>query len=264
MAARSILPNRQIRLNTQLPLKKSRNWPGSVLPLACCTAVGALTLVVPTTSIAESGVEQVSLAKADLDIGGEINEVCAGCHGEFGQGGSEGEYPRLAGLPAAFIAQQLVLFRDRSRQNLAMVEYIDHRQMPDADIANISVYLAGIELPSKLPPTDESAPGFDAYQRLLDSKRVVQIPETEGDSERGGKLYRRECRSCHGADGRGDDNDAVPMLAGQYTSYLWRQVDKYIDGRRIHDRESEDEELLAAFDGDQIQDIFAFVATLDD
>ena len=35
----------------------------------------------------------------DLELGEEINEVCASCHGEFGQGGKGGEYPRLAGLP---------------------------------------------------------------------------------------------------------------------------------------------------------------------
>ena len=39
---------------------------------------------------------------ADLQNGEEINEVCAGCHGDLGQGGKEGEYPRLAGQPAAF------------------------------------------------------------------------------------------------------------------------------------------------------------------
>ena len=37
--------------------------------------------------------------EADLDNGEEINELCAGCHGEYAQGGSEGEYPRLAGQP---------------------------------------------------------------------------------------------------------------------------------------------------------------------
>ena len=103
-------------------------------------------------------------ADADLQNGEEINEVCAGCHGELGQGGKEGEYPRLAGLPASFIAKQLELFRDRSRKNMAMVEYVDHRQMPDPDIVDISAYLAVIELQSKLPPIDESASGFKAYE----------------------------------------------------------------------------------------------------
>ncbi len=79
---------------------------------------------------------------ADLDNGADINQVCAGCHGEFGQGGKDGEYPRLAGLPAAFIARQLHLFRNRERPNLAMIEYIDERQMPDKDIADVAAFLA--------------------------------------------------------------------------------------------------------------------------
>ena len=27
----------------------------------------------------------------------------------------------------------------------------------------------------------------------------------------------------------------MPLLAGQYTNYLWRQVDKHLDGVRVHD-----------------------------
>jgi cytochrome c553 len=206
----------------------------------------------------------IPFASADLEIGEEINETCAGCHGEYGQGGKEGEYPRLAGLPASFIAEQLLLFRDRTRTNLAMVEYVDHRQMPDDEIAHVSVYLAGVELPSRLPPADEAAPGFDSYQRLLDTKRVVQIPRAEGDLDQGARLYKRECGSCHGADGMGKHDQGVPMIAGQYTNYLWRQVDKYLNRQRIHDKDAPDEELLAAFTREEIRDILAYVSTLDD
>lgn len=205
-----------------------------------------------------------SLTDVDLDNGEEINEVCAGCHGELGQGGKEGEYPRLAGLPASFIAKQLLLFRDRSRKNLAMVEYVDHRQMPDSDIRDISAYLAAIELPSRLPPADESSPDFNAYERLLAAEQIVQIPRAEGDVQAGRKLYKRECGSCHGSGGRGDDEDGVPMLAGQYTRYLWRQVDKYLAGMRIHDDTAPDEELLGEFSRDELRDIFAYISTLDD
>ncbi|MCG6861414.1 MAG: cytochrome c4 [Chromatiaceae bacterium] len=205
-----------------------------------------------------------SFAEVDLENGEEINEVCAGCHGEFGQGGKEGEYPRLAGLPASFIAKQLELFRERTRKNLAMVEYVDHRQMPDADIADIAAYISAIELPSKLAPVDESAPGFNAYERLLATKRVVQIPRVEGDVESGRKLYRRECGSCHGSDGWGDEDDGVPMLAGQYTNYLWRQVEKYREKRRIHDESSPEDELLSEFSNSEIRDILAYLSTQDD
>jgi cytochrome c553 len=201
---------------------------------------------------------------ADLQNGEEINEVCAGCHGDLGQGGKEGEYPRLAGQPAAFLVRQLELFRARQRPNLAMVEYVDHRQMPDPDIADIAAYLDSIELPTRLPPVDESAPDYNALERLLEAKKVVQIPRAEGDVEAGRKLYRKECGSCHGRDGWGDRNKAVPMLTGQYTNYLWRQVDKYLAGVRIHDPEAPEDRLLAEFSRGEMRDIFAYVSTLDD
>lgn len=200
----------------------------------------------------------------DMDNGEEINEVCAGCHGEFGQGGKQGEYPRLAGMPAEFIAKQLILFRDRKRPNIAMIEYVDHRQMPDKDIADVSAFLAAIDIPSKLPPIDENDPDFDALERLKQAEQIVQIPRAPGDVDAGRKLYNKECASCHSRDGLGNVKKAVPMLAGQYTNYLWRQVDKYLNGYRIHDEDDPDDELLREFDTGQLRDIFAYLSILDD
>lgn len=200
----------------------------------------------------------------DMENGEEINEVCAGCHGEYGQGDRNGEYPRLAGLPAKFIAEQLHLFRDRKRPNIAMIEYIDERQMPDPDIRDISHYLAAIELPTRLPPADHNDPNFDAYARLLASERLMQIPRAEGDVDNGGRLYRRECGSCHGDQGWGDHQDGVPMLAGQYTNYLWRQVKKLRKRIRIHDDEAPDEELLLDISDAELTDIFAYLSIVDD
>jgi cytochrome c553 len=206
----------------------------------------------------------IPFAEADLDIGAEINEVCAGCHGPHGQGGKAGEYPRLAGMPATFIARQLLLFRSRARTNLAMVEYIDHRQMPDEDIAHISVFLSQVDLPSRLPMVESDGANINAYQRLLEAERVVQIPPAPGDVQRGGALYRRECASCHGRDGQGDHSESVPMLAGQYTEYLWRQVPKYLNKQRIHDPSAPDDELLSAFSRAELEDMFAYISRLDD
>ena len=203
-------------------------------------------------------------ASPDLENGQEINEVCAGCHGENGQGGKQGEYPRLAGQPAAFLVRQLELFRERERPNMAMIEYVDHRQMPDADIADISAFLAAIELTTRLPPVDPNDPGYDALERLQQAERVMQIPPAPGDVAAGSRLYRKECASCHGRQGEGDHAKAVPMLSGQYTNYLWRQVDKYLSGVRIHDPEDPDDRLLAEFEREELQDIFAYVSTLDD
>jgi len=200
----------------------------------------------------------------DPDNGEEINEVCAGCHGEYGQGGNEGEYPRLAAQPPEFLAEQLHLFRDRKRPNIAMIEYVDDRQMPEEDIQDVSIFLSRIKLKTKLPPVDETAPDFDAYARLLESKRLMQIPLAEGDVERGRKLYAEECRSCHGKLGWGSHKKNTPMLAGQYTNYMWRQVQKLRKRIRIHEKDEPDQELLDDVKDADLTDIFAFLSTVDD
>lgn len=199
----------------------------------------------------------------DLENGEEINEVCAGCHGEYGEGGKAGEYPRIAGQPAAFIANQLELFRARTRANMPMLPHTEERELPDADIADVSAFIAEIQLVTKLPPIDESKE-FDALQRLEDAKRMLNVARLDGDIERGKKLYKKECRSCHGKEGWGDAKNAVPMLAGQYTSYLKVQVKKYIAKERIHDAEEPDSEILGEFSDEELHDIFAYLSTVDD
>jgi len=207
---------------------------------------------------------EVHAYEYDPDIGEEINEVCAGCHGEFGQGGKDGEYPRIAGQPAQFLVDQLHLFRDRKRPNIAMIEYVDDRQMPDNEIKDVSQFLQEIVLKTKLPPADETDPDFDAYTRLLEAKMLMQIPRAKGDIRAGKKSYKKECGSCHGKEGEGSIKKGVPMLSGQYTNYLWRQVEKLRKRIRIHDPEDPESELLNDFSDDELTDIFAYLSIVDD
>ena len=41
---------------------------------------------------------------------------CVTCHGQNGQGTGNGTFPRIAGKPAGYLYNQLVAFRDGSRQ----------------------------------------------------------------------------------------------------------------------------------------------------
>ena len=201
-------------------------------------------------------------AGIDLEYGEEINETCAACHGEFGEGSLDGEYPRLAGMPLAYLARQLRLFKQRERLNIPMLPYATERELPEEDVMSVSAYLASIELPTKLPPIDESA-GFDAYQRLQASKRVINIARHPGNIEAGGAFYRRECASCHGDDGYGDAEDAIPQLAGQHSLYLLRQVDAIRSGERLHD-EPGDAEVFREYSDEEIGDLLAYLSVLDD
>ena len=204
-----------------------------------------------------------ALNPPDLETGEEINETCAGCHGEFAEGGKDGEYPRLAGLPAAYIENQLRLFRDRVRPNIPMLEYLDKGQMPEQDIVDVSAFMASIELVTKLPPVVEGSE-FDAYERMMMTKKLLNIAKVDGDHKAGNKLYKKECRSCHGKNGEGKPDKGTPMLTGQYTKYLKRQVKMFIDKKRIHDQEAPDEEILSLFSDEQLNNIFAYLSILDD
>ena len=197
----------------------------------------------------------------DLELGEEINETCAGCHGEYGQGSIDGEYPRLAGLAAEYIARQLRLFKQRQRLNIPMLPYTNERELPEEDLISIAAYLASIQLPTKLPPINEAE--FDALARLQASKKVVNIATYPGDVESGRTFYKKECASCHGRDGYGDDKNYVPQLAGQYSRYLLKQVENIRAAERFHD-EADDAGIFREYTDDEIAAMLAYLATLDD
>lgn len=200
----------------------------------------------------------------DLFTGKDINGVCAGCHGDDGQGGKEGEYPRIAGLPMTYIYRQVKMFQQNTRPNMPMLEHVQERQLSDQEILDISAYLTGIQLQTRLVPMDETDPNFNAYERMMALKRIVQIPAYEGDVAAGSNLYAKECRSCHGADGWGKPDKGIPQLAGQYTQYLWRQIDKYRDGVRIHDPDAPEDDILPDFTQEELRDILAYLSRVDD
>jgi cytochrome c553 len=192
----------------------------------------------------------------NLEKGKEINSTCAGCHGEQGQGGSRGEYPRLAGQSAKFLEAQLKAFRNRTRVNIPMYPYTQERELPDEDIKDVAAYLASIELPTQWPVFKDTD---DALTRLTLTERVMIIPRVPGNLANGEALYQKQCVTCHGRTGMG--RGMFPMLVGQYTSYLKRQMEKYVKGERPHDEEAVGG-LLDKLKEDDLQDILAYITTL--
>jgi len=211
-------------------------------PLSLLALLGALTM--PAVGADEG------------EKGREINGTCAACHGEFGQGGKKGEYPRIAGQRAAYIADQLRSFRARTRVNIPMFPYTQERELPDADIKEVAAYLAGIELPTKMPTFVGNE---DALTRLLMVDKVMIVPRVEGDIDHGRAIYEKNCVTCHGKNGMG--RGKFPMLVGQYTNYLKRQMDLYVKGDRPHDEEGTVGVLNGLKERD-VQDILAYLTTL--
>lgn len=183
-------------------------------------------------------------------------ELCAGCHGEFGQGGGGGEYPRLAGLPVKYLVSQLHAYRNGERESMVMAPYADERELPDNDLMDIATYLAGIDLPTQMPDID---PDLDSYEKLLIASRVFNVPRLEGDIVLGEEIYNKQCRKCHGKAGAGTRSN--PPLAGQYSDYIRFQIDEFRSGKRVN--KPMDKYLVGLTDQD-VQNILAYLSTVDD
>jgi cytochrome c553 len=192
----------------------------------------------------------------NLERGKEINGTCAGCHGEFGQGGKKGEYPRIAGQRVGHLVEQLLAFRLRSRMNLPMFPYTQERELSDADIQDVSAYLASVELPTKWPEfkTDD-----DALTRLTAMEKVMIIPRAPGNLENGGHIYQQDCALCHAPDGLGKRK--FPRLVGQYSSYLKKQMDAFVAGERPHDEEGK-VGVLNKLKEQDLQDLLAYLTLI--
>jgi len=135
---------------------------------------------------------------------------CVVCHGAHGEGIAASGFPRLAGLPAAYLRAQLSAFADGQRENAVMAP-IAKLLSADEEQA-VSLYYAALPAPELANGAAASA-GLGALL-ALDGRWSAKLPP---------------CVACHGPGGIGV-GASFPPLAGQPASYLeaqleaWRQV----------------------------------------
>ncbi|HZT46413.1 MAG TPA: c-type cytochrome [Hyphomicrobiaceae bacterium] len=131
-------------------------------------------------------------------------QLCGACHGEEGNSKME-RTPSLAGQPELFLANQLILFRERLRRAEAMDAVV--RGMSDAEILALAAHYA------KLP----SAPSREPVDRAL-AARGAELAEA------------MRCGSCHLPDYRG--REQMPRLAHQRIDYVIDALIAYREGKR--------------------------------
>jgi cytochrome c553 len=145
----------------------------------------------------------------DAVRGATLYETCAACHGQRGEGVSDGSVPAIAGQHYLVIVKQLTDFRAEVRPDLRMRHFADTSHLAySQQIADVSAYIS--RLPANAP--------------------AAAIP---GDAvSRGALIYARRCERCHGATGEGNEESVVPRIAAQHAPYLQRQLDDARPGRR--------------------------------
>ncbi len=215
-----------------------------------------LRLMASCSAFILSSFASLPTAAQDAENGKEVYGPCAACHGDLGQGGKKGEYPRIAGQRPSYLEQQLRLFRDRKRINFPMFPTTEHRDFPDKDLLDVVAYVASIKLSTKVPEFKDTD---DALTRLLAMEKVMIIPRAEGDVEKGKVHYHEHCQNCHAKDGMGRSD--FPMLVGQYTNYLMKQMKAYRAKERPHDEDAPGG-ILERFSEEDLQDILAYLTSI--
>lgn len=136
-----------------------------------------------------------------------VAQQCAACHGAHGQGNAQAGYPRLAGLQAQYIAEQLHAFKSGKRDNAIMHGMASG--LSDAQIQAVASYYAGLRPPASAPAAKASDTGGV-------SGRDIAV----------NGLWQKDlaaCEACHGPGARGVGN-VFPPLAGQPASYIVSQL----------------------------------------
>jgi cytochrome c553 len=131
-------------------------------------------------------------------------QVCGTCHGETGSSKME-NVPSLAGQPALFLTNQLILMREKLRPVEAMEPFV--KGLKDDEIVALAEHYARLEP----EPSDEA----------VDRTAVA----------RGAELAQRMlCASCHKAGFEGQEQ--MPRLVPQRLGYLVKSLTEYRDGKR--------------------------------
>jgi len=143
--------------------------------------------------------------------------ACATCHALSSVADGSGASPKLAGIPAYYLAKQLRDYAAGVRADAIMSAIA--RTMKPEDIADVSQYYSGVRGTTTPPPAAE--PDLLALGTRLatvgDEKKMIQA-----------------CESCHGREGRGEA-PAIPPLGGQYASYIALQMKMWQEGDRKND-----------------------------
>lgn len=183
----------------------------------------------------------ISIAQAyDVENARRINKSCALCHGAYGQGTPGALSPRLAGLSTGYLVKEMKLYRDGTRKYEPMVMAAAIRDFSDKDIQDISEYLAEIKLAEMDLP---------------------EIPLYLGEAEKGGKIFKKECKSCHRSTGKGKPKKDIPMVSGQYGVYLFNQLKRFQIKDRHHDNDPEDD-TFDDYDDQTLKSLAAYLTQL--
>lgn len=142
---------------------------------------------------------------------------CIACHGAGGMGNAAAGYPRLAGLPENYLADQLRYFADGTRNNAIMSGMA--KPLTAMQVTALATYYSKLK-PSGKPALMPTGTAAAAGERLA----------LRGDWDKGIPA----CIRCHGPGAIGVGAN-FPPLVGQSAAYIEAQIKAWKEGSRRGD-----------------------------
>jgi cytochrome c553 len=144
---------------------------------------------------------------------GAPNPLCAGCHNEDGNS-LVPDFPKIAGLDAAYITKQITDFKKYKRVSEIMGPMA--AQIQDSEIPTLAAYFSQQKrTPGVVTDANLAAKGRQIYEEGI---LATAVPA---------------CGGCHGEKGEGTDK--FPRLAGQHAAYLVLQMNNFKNVVRNND-----------------------------
>ncbi|MCX7556503.1 c-type cytochrome [Xanthomonadaceae bacterium JHOS43] len=189
----------------------------------------------------------------DAAAGAGKAAACAACHGADGNS-VDPQYPKLAGQSERYIARQLAMYKDGSRQDPVMLGFASI--LSPQDMRDVGAYFA----------TLKALPGIADDSTTEDGSKFYQVGEK---LYRGGDLERGipACLACHGPSGRGNPGSMYPALAGQHAGYTARKLEAFRDGQawgKDNNRNTVMVDVAATLTNAEIQSLASYIEGLHD
>jgi cytochrome c553 len=193
----------------------ARALSSQLLPFRVC--LGAAMVLATVAHVHAAGTQDSAVpAVKSVDSMDARLQGCVTCHGQSGQGTDNVYFPRIAGKPAGYLYNQLVAFRDGTRQYAPMNYLLAY--LPDPYLREIAEHFA------------QQRPAFAAKEApVADAGTLArgQVIATMGDTSK----QIPACIACHGA-GLTGMQPGIPGLTGLRSNYIVAQLTRWRIGNR--------------------------------
>jgi cytochrome c553 len=203
---------------------RMENWhrPRTSLPFVLAKCVGriasssiaALAFALPASAQTANNAAVPAFTTVD-SLEARV-QGCVTCHGQSGEGTSNGYFPRIAGKPAGYLYNQLAAFRNGTRKYPPMNYLVAY--LPESYLREIAEHFSKLQPPLAARDITPADHGVVARGQAL---------VNGGDAGRGVPA----CTACHGERLTGME-PGIPGLVGLRPTYIIAQLTRWQVGDR--------------------------------